>query len=485
VSNRNFPRGRGAAKAPFGEMREPLFQRWRSTVERSPHAMAVADAASGRSWTRAELAAAGAELAASFARRTGTASLAGRRVALCLPNGAEWLQVFLALLSTRSVPVPIDPSEPEEAQLACARSVGAAHIWKAGGLHRLDSAGRPPRRRLPGSECLVKVTSGSSGVPKALSVTDGQLAADGRQICESMGIGPEDASLAAIPLGYSYGLGNLVAPLLLQGSPILCVSSFLPQAIASDTLRLRPTVFPAVPPLLKALVESDVSARSLASLRLVISAGSPLAPEVSRTFEAKFGIRVRGFYGTSETGGISFDRTGEATLSGRSVGTPLAGVRIALGKGGRFTVTSPAVLGKGRFSPADRASLNGARELTLLGRTGRMVKVAGRRLNLSEIEAALRSVPGIRDAYAHLGTGAASTLAAAAATELSPTEIRRLLRSRLASWKIPGRIIALGEFPTTPRGKTDGRKLRQVLSAPRTATSISTLSSQRQMSARR
>ncbi|HEY5078656.1 MAG TPA: hypothetical protein VII43_02370, partial [Opitutaceae bacterium] len=197
------------------------------------------------------------------------------------------------------------------------------------------------------------------------------------------------------------------------------------------------------------------------------------------------GILVRGFYGASETGGISFDRTGEATLSGRSVGTPLAGVRIAFRAGGRFTVSSPAVLRTGRFSPTDRALLAAGGELVLLGRTGRMVKVAGRRLDLSEIEAALKSVPGIRDAYAHLGSGASAALGAAAATELSPPEIRRLLRPRLASWKIPVRILALAHFPVTARGKADGRRLRQLLSAPRSATSTSTLSSERQMSARR
>jgi acyl-coenzyme A synthetase/AMP-(fatty) acid ligase len=188
---------------------------------------------------------------------------------------------------------------------------------------------------------------------------------------------------------------------------------------------------------------------------------------------------------TSETGGISFDRTGEATLEGRSVGTPLAGVRIAFRSGGRFTVSSPAVLGKGKFSPADRASLNAAGELALLGRTGRMVKVAGRRLDLSEIEAALRSVPGIRDAYAHLGAGTQAPLCAAVATDLPAAEIRRLLRARLASWKIPARIVRLPAFPLTPRGKADGRGLRQLLCAPRTASSISTLSSERQISARR
>ena len=114
-----------------------------------------------------------------------------------------------------------------------------------------------------------------------------------------------------------------------------------------------------------------------------------------------------------------------------------------------------------------------------------MVKVAGRRVDLAEIESALKSVPGIRDAFAHMPAGAEGALSAAALTDLSPAEIRRLLRPRVASWKIPSRIVALRDFPATARGKTDSRRLRQILSAPRTATSISTLRAERQISAPR
>src|SRR5208283_3461404 len=121
---------------------------------------------------------------------------------------------------------------PEAAQLAAARSVGAAWIWRAGRPRPVAPAGAARRRRA--DECLVKLTSGSSGRPRGLAATHAQMEADGRQICRSMGIGPRDANLAAIPLGYSYGLGNLVMPLLLQGTRIVCSSSPLPHAIAAD-----------------------------------------------------------------------------------------------------------------------------------------------------------------------------------------------------------------------------------------------------------
>ncbi len=463
-------------------MNEPLHRLWAATVGRTPAAVALVDAGTGKSWTRAALASAALGWADACAAELGKGIAVGQRVAMSVPNGAGWFEVFLGLLSLGAVPAPIDPSEPEEAQLATARSIGATFLWRDGRLHRLAGARRVKGRR---GECLVKLTSGSSGQPKALPVTHGQMAADGRQICESMGVGPEDANLAAIPLGYSYGLGNLVVPLIAQGTRIICLSSALPHAVASEAARFKPTVFPAVPPILKALAASDLPNDAFSSLRVVISAGSPLAPATAQAFASKFGVRVHGFYGTSETGGIAYDRTGDATLAGRSVGTAISGVRIAVSRGGRCTVSSPAVTGRGRFSPADRAEFNALGELVLRGRMDRVVKVAGRRVDLAEIESALRGVPGVRDAFAHVSDGAEPLLGAAAATDLAATEIRRLLRGRIAGWKIPSRLVALREFPATARGKTDGARLRQILAAPRTATSISTLRAARQISAPR
>jgi long-chain acyl-CoA synthetase len=463
-------------------MNEPLHRLWAATVGRSPSAVALVDGATGKSWTRAALATAALGWADSLGTEVGKVPHGRRRVAMSVPNGALWFEVFLGLLAAGAAPAPIDPSEPEDAQLATARALGASFLWREGRLHRLDAARGGARGR---AECLVKLTSGSSGLPKALSVTHAQMAADGRQICESMGVRPDDVNLAAIPLGYSYGLGNLVVPLLAQGTGIICLSSALPHAVASEAARFKPTVFPAVPPILKALAASDLPDRAFASLRVVISAGSPLAPEIARSFHLKFGVRVHSFYGTSETGGIAYDRSGDATLAGRSVGTALSGVRIKVGKSGRCTVSSPSVTGSGRFSPADRAAVNELGELVLLGRMDRVVKIAGRRLDLAEIESALRSVPGVRDAFAHVPGGSESVLCAAVATDLSAAEVRRLLRARIAGWKVPSRLVALREFPSTARGKADAALLRQTLDAPRTATSISTLRAARQISAPR
>jgi acyl-CoA synthetase (AMP-forming)/AMP-acid ligase II len=59
----------------------------------------------------------------------------------------------------------------------------------------------------------------------------------------------------------------------------------------------------------------------------------------------------------------------------------------------------------------------------------------------------------------------ADALAAAVAADLPPAELRQALRTKLAPWKIPERLLVLPEFPHTARGKTDRRHLAALLAA--------------------
>lgn len=435
-------------------MSDSLFAAWRATLAASPAAPALFDAATGRTWSRRDL-----DAAARAWHDAHGADAAGQAVVFALPNGPDWLAVFLGVLAAGGVAVSLDPGEPVASQRQLAAGIGATRWWHEGQLVSLAPRARAPRdgRR------LIKLTSGSTGAPKALPFTDAQMLADGRQICASMDIRPADVNLGCIPFGHSYGLGNLIIPLLAQGTAIVSGAPPLPHALAETIARWQPTVFPAVPALLRALAASDIPAAQLRSLRTVISAGAALAPEVAAAFHARFGLRVHSFYGSSETGGITYDRTGEAALTGRSVGAPIDGVRLTFTRGLRFYVESAAVHGHGRFRPADRAELNDRGELVLLGRAGRMLKLAGRRVDPAEIERALRSLPGVRDAFVALHPERPDSLAAVVTSDADADALRPLLAGRLAAWKLPRRLIVIPEFPLTARGKPDSRRLRELL----------------------
>ena len=429
---------------------------WQHTARENPSAVALHDAATGRSWSRAELTAEGADWAVAYG-----ADAAGQRVVFAEQNGPEWFRVFLGLLACDAVVVALDPGEPLVAQRKTAEGIGAALLWQNG---RLEQIG-PRQKAKPGGPRLLKLTSGTTGLPRAVAFTDAQLLADGRQVCATMGIKPADLNLGCIPFGHSYGLGNIVVPLLAQGTAVVSGVTMLPQALAAAIARWKPTVFPAVPAMLRALAGADVAGRQLRSLRTVISAGAPLAPEVAVDFQRKFSLKIHNFYGSSETGGIAYDRTGKCALTGASVGRPMQGVKLRFGPGGRFWVESRAVGGRGRFQPADKGKLNARGELVLLGRAGRMLKIAGRRLDPAEVERALRQLPGVNDAFVMAHAGRAEALAAVVASGLSAASLRESLRGQLADWKIPKKLVVVAEFPTTARGKPDTRQLVALLNS--------------------
>jgi acyl-coenzyme A synthetase/AMP-(fatty) acid ligase len=267
-----------------------------------------------------------------------------------------------------------------------------------------------------------------------------------------MGIRPSDRNHALIPLGHSYGLGNLVMPLILQGTPIVCAQTIVPRQILQIIRDHRVTVFPTVPAVLRALAALD--ATKPPTLRLVISAGALLSADVARQFYERYRLKIHNFYGASETGGICYDRTGNATLAGRSVGKPLKGVRVRIRRDGRVVV--------GRQVLADFGEWNRFGELKLLGRVGVVANIGGKKVSPSEVERALRAVRGVNDAWVTVlkDSRGHDFIAAAVETEKLREEIDEALRGRLALWQLPKRYFLARALPRSYRGKLDTARLR-------------------------
>ncbi len=470
-------------------MSHALLKAWERTLRRRGPERAVIEAAGAQSCTFRELDDRAVRWVAAHAP-AGPASLSGRAVVFAAANGIGWFEIFIGLLRAGAVIVPLDASEPPAAQRRLAEALRAGFWWDGIRLIHLGAA----RRFRDARTCLIKLTSGSTGRPRPLVFSAVQILADARQVTATMGITANDLNYAMIPLGHSYGLGNLTVPLLTRGVPIVIGSAPLPHAVADDFVRWQPTVFPGVPAVWRALAASDLPAKKMASLRLAISAGAPLPSEVARDFNIRFGRPVHAFYGSSETGGISYDKSGAATLVS-GVGRPLRGVRVTALRGGRIRVRSAAVFTKGNrhwggslgsWTPPDRAEIMAGGALFLLGRRGTTVKISGRRVNLVEVAGRLQRLPGVREAWVGVGFGPEPMLGAAVATDRPVADLRLELQIDTASWKIPKKWLALASLPLTARGKTDTRALQARLfgqGASVSTASISSNKSARQISA--
>ena len=94
---------------------------------------------------------------------------------------------------------------------------------------------------------LFKLTSGSSGLPKAVGVPPAVMISDTEQITEALGIRPSDTQIATIPLSHAYGFGNLVLPLFWLGTSIVLHEAFVPQAVMANARTYHARVMPGVP----------------------------------------------------------------------------------------------------------------------------------------------------------------------------------------------------------------------------------------------
>jgi long-chain acyl-CoA synthetase len=325
---------------------------------------------------------------------------------------------------------------------------------------------------------LLKLTSGTTAAPRAIRFRSEQLVADCIQICDTMGIGGDDVNFAVIPLSHSYGFSNLVTPLLVRGVPMVLSRDRMPRAVLDDLANTGATVFPGMPVFYQAFAEME-NPPALPKLRLCISAGAPLPIEVARKFREKFGQAIHSFYGSSECGGICYDREARLEEPG-FVGAPMDGVKIemlepdatasririqsaAAGKG-YFPEPDDEKLGGGYFLPDDLLSRSGE-GFRIVGRVSDVINVAGKKVNPAEVEAELLRFAGVRGAVVF---GRESMLrneevaaCVAASAEIAEAELLEFCRQRLSGWQVPKRIFFVEEIPVNERGKVSRRELAQ------------------------
>jgi len=420
--------------------------------------------------------------------RTGVGS--GELVISAAGNSPASVPFLLACRAVDAVVMPVETGTTLLELLALAGRLGAAALLLPettapdprldvqsataldAGLRIFPTVDIERRSYLGGA--MIKLTSGSTGVPKATVTTDAQLIADGTQIMTAMQIRPSDVQIAAIPLSHSYGLGCVLLPLMLQGTAFVLHGSFVPQQLPADVRQFNARVFCGVPFMFEYFLANPLTDGWPSPLRRLMSAGAPLVPSTVRSFHERYGLKIHSFYGTSETGGIAFDDDDQIDDSG-TVGRPLPGVTVTLrdddGVSGRIHVRSAAVANgyteggdafvDGGYLTGDYGSWDSRGRLTLTGRVSSFVNVAGRKVQPAEVEQVLRSMPGIADARViaaadpRRGEQIVACVVAEQGAVAMPLAVRRFCASRLAPHKIPRAIIFVDAIPLTPRGKTD------------------------------
>jgi acyl-CoA synthetase (AMP-forming)/AMP-acid ligase II len=408
---------------------------------------------------------------------------AGDVVAIQIGNHPDWPSVFLACLRRQLVILPLEQSISEQEREAALKVCGAKLVVvapKAFGavvikvLPPGTAAATTRWEKNPPS--LLKLTSGTTAAPRAVRFRSEQLLADCEQICDTMGITEADINFGVIPISHSYGFSNLLTPLLVRGVPIVLSHDRLPRAVLDDLARTNATVFPGMPVFYQAFCEMN-NLPALPKLRLCISAGAPLTAALAKNFQTKLRRPIHSFYGSSECGGICYDRAG-TNLEDGFVGAPMAGVdlemidpnasssharvRSAAVGDGYFPEPDEEKLGGGVFVPDDLLAQRGP-GFKIVGRVSDVINVAGKKVNPAEVEAQVLRFPGVRATIvfgrksARRNEEVAACVVADASVQES--ELLEFCRAGLSSWQVPKRIFLVDQIPVNERGKTNRREL--------------------------
>jgi acyl-coenzyme A synthetase/AMP-(fatty) acid ligase/thioesterase domain-containing protein/O-antigen/teichoic acid export membrane protein/acyl carrier protein len=332
----------------------------------------------------------------------------------------------------------------------------------------------------------IQITSGSTGVPKAVLQTHGMWLADAELFRSEFGIGVGTRVAVCMPISFAAGLNILLGSLLCGAEVIAVDPRDLTAAQAFDHLEATGAEVLVCTPTFVQSISDVAPRRSLPRLRRVVTTGEAVQAGVVNAArriapEATF----TNWVGSSETLAIAtFDvHPGDPVPDGPiPAGKPAPHKRVSLDADGVVTVTSPYVAwgyvdarsattrfehhGHERsFITNDIGRWDADGNLVLRGRADTAVKIRGYLVEPAEIESALARHPDIREAVVvartAAGTGSgepvlnAYVAPAGGVRTRSVAEIRARLHQDLPAWMIPAHIMILAALPRTERGKVD------------------------------
>ncbi len=317
-------------------------------------------------------------------------------------------------------------------------------------LRPLGHPAAPGTRDMPAfpaaQPAAVVFTSGSSGRPAPHLKSWGSLVrgalALGRHLAFAPSLAPQ--IIGTVPPQHMFGLeATVMLPLQWRGA-VDAGRPLLPSDVkAALEAAPAPRWLMTTPLQLRACVDDALELGG--ALRGVISSTMPLEPALARSAEELWRCPVEEIYGSSETGMMALRRSASGptwTLcEGLAFETESGATRV---QGGHLDAP---------FTLTDRIQLEGARSFRLLGRIGDMIKVAGKRASLADLNTRLRAVPGVVDGVFYMPDGAGRPAAFAVAPSASRAAILEALRRDLDPVFLPRPLILVDALPRAANGK--------------------------------
>ncbi len=332
-------------------------------------------------------------------------------------------------------------------------------------------------------------SSGTTGVPKGVMLSHGNLLSNTQTLVEAWGFTQRDRLLHALPIFHVHGLFVATGCALLSGASMRWLAKFS----AAEAIRFLPesTVMMGVPTYYtRLLAERSFTKEVCAGMRLFTSGSAPLLADTFAEFEARTGHRILERYGMTETG-MNSSNPLEGERKPGTVGPPLPGVELRVvdadgsplppHEPGDLEVRGPNVFrgywrmpektaeeftADGFLRTGDKATIDDEGYVSIVGRGKDMVITGGLNVYPKEVELVIDDLPGVKESavvgapHRDFGEAVVAAVVATPGAQLDESSLIAAVKERLAAFKCPKRILFVDELPRNTMAKVQKNVLR-------------------------
>ena len=345
----------------------------------------------------------------------------------------------------------------------------------------------------------IQFTSGTTGMPKAATLTHHAIVNNARLVAAAMELGRGDRLCIPVPMYHCFGmvLGTL-ACVACGATMVLPSAGFDAGAVLAAVSEEGCTALHGVPTMfIAALEHPDFADARLDTLRTGVIAGAPCAEELMKRLVDEMHLpEITIAYGMTETGPVSFqtsvhdplqrrvstvgrvlphtevkivDRDGRVVARGETGELLTRGYCVMRGYWGDAERTAEAIDAAGWMHSGDLAVLDEEGYCRIVGRTRDMIIRGGENVFPTEIESFLYTHPKVEDVQvigvpdARMGEGICAWIRRRPGTRCDEQEIRDFCAGRIAHFKVPRYIRFVDAFPLTVTGKVQKYRMRELM----------------------
>ena len=440
--------------------------------------------------------------------------------ALVVQIGADWRSIestyALGIGPARAVIIPRVFQEHDflgsmaeiQAQLPSLEHVFVARGDAPEPYHSLDALLREPIEKIRSPETLVSnrppaeqvvrivFTSGTTGVPKAIMHTNNTVAHSSRTLTNAFSLDASDVIFLYVPMSTNYGAIMGLHLAVTVGATLNLMDRFSATKALEIIERERVTIVPGTPTGFIALTHSPAREKyHCDALRLMISAGANFPEPAIKALRAAFGPVFIEAYGMNEFGmGFWCAMDDDPNEVDGTIGRPIPGLEAKItsepnldrvpGAVGELLIKSAGMCcgyfnsptanasswdDDGWFHTGDLATVDDRGNFRIVGRSKEVIIRGGANVSPREVEETLSNHPSVREVSViglpdpYYGEVVCACVITKPGHHLAPGEAVAYLTPKLASYKLPARIVVMNEFPLNSMGKVQKETLKRVV----------------------